>query len=276
MQTLTMLLGLIDLRAFLMVALIFIPLERLVALRHDQSIFRAKWGYDLIYTFANKILVALGLAVVVILIGGALSALLPDGVPVWVAALPLLVQVLAAIVIADIGFYAAHRLFHTVPWLWRFHAVHHSIEELDWLAAARVHPIDQIITKGTSILPLFVLGISSEALAVYGVIYLFHSHLLHANVHIPFGPLRWLVASPEFHHWHHANQKEAYDKNFSGQLVLLDILFRTAHMPKGERPTRYGVDDPIPGNYLLDLAYPFKRPAPAEPAAEPLSESSSR
>ena len=65
------------------------------------------------------------------------------------------VQVAEMIVIGDIGFYSVHRAFYTVPWLWKFHQIHHSIEELDWLAAARVHPIDQILTKGASLLPIF-------------------------------------------------------------------------------------------------------------------------
>jgi sterol desaturase/sphingolipid hydroxylase (fatty acid hydroxylase superfamily) len=162
------------------------------------------------------------------------------------------------IVIGDIGFYCAHRAFHTVPWLWKFHQIHHSIEELDWLAAARVHPIDQILTKGASLLPIFALGFSEVAIGMYLMLYYWQSFLIHANLRIRFGPLRWLLASPEFHHWHHSNHREARNKNFAGQLPLLDLLLGTLHMPRGKVPQRYGIDEPVPRTYVSQLLHPFQ------------------
>ena len=126
-----------------------------------------------------------------------------------------------------------------------------------------MHPVDQIITKGVSLLPVFALGFSGVSIAIFGLIYSWHSILLHANVRIKIGPLRWLIASPEFHHWHHANQREAYDKNFAGQLSVLDVVFRTAYMPKGKMPSKYGADDPVPHTYLSQLMYPFLRRTPS-------------
>jgi sterol desaturase/sphingolipid hydroxylase (fatty acid hydroxylase superfamily) len=194
-------------------------------------------------------------------------------VPAWlqaaVAAQPDWLQTVEIIILADIGFYSAHRMFHSVPWLWRFHEVHHSIEDLDWLAAARVHPVDQIITKGMSVLPLFALGFGAAPIAIYSTIYFWHSLLVHANVRINFGPLRWLIASPEFHHWHHANQPEAYNSNYAGQLAILDKIFGTIYLPKGRSPGKYGVDAPVPNTYLAHLIYPFRQRLrrPAEPPA---------
>jgi sterol desaturase/sphingolipid hydroxylase (fatty acid hydroxylase superfamily) len=178
-----------------------------------------------------------------------------------VASQSLWLQVVEALVIADVGFYAAHRMFHRVPWLWKFHAVHHSIEELDWLAGARVHPVDQIVTRATSILPLYVLGFPDAALGLFSGIYFWQSFLVHSNVRLSFGPLRGWIASPEFHHWHHANHPEAYDRNFAGQLVILDRLFGTLYMPPGLAPARYGTNDPVPRTYVGHLFYPFKRRA---------------
>ena len=158
--------------------------------------------------------------------------------------------------LADTGFYLAHRAFHAVPFLWRFHSIHHSIEEMDWLAAHRVHPVDQILTKSASFLPVFALDFSSTAILIFTLVYQWQSLFIHSNTRIKVGPLKWLLASPQFHHWHHANEREAWDKNFAGQLPLLDMLGGTLFMPD-RMPQKYGTDDPVPPLYHQQLAYPF-------------------
>ena len=266
------LLELFNLQGFIVVCAIFIPLERLFALHKEQKIFRKGWWNDLIYVFVNKLFIQAGLLVIIVGVGVCAHWLVPAALQRTVAAQPYWLQTLQAIVIADIGFYVAHRMFHAIPWLWQFHAVHHSIEEMDWLAAARVHPLDQVMTKGMSLLPLYALGYSDVTLAAYSILYMWQSYLIHANVRISFGPLRWLIASPEFHHWHHGNQPEAYNKNYAGQLAVLDMLFGTLHMPRGQMPSKYGVDDPVPSTYISHLIYPFKRRAPETPAPAQVEE----
>ena len=258
-----------DLRGFLLACIIFIPLERLLALHKEQHVFRKWWWNDLIYVFANRILISAGLGMLAVAVIALSSWLMPRQLQAAVAGQPYWLQVVEAVILADLGFYTAHRMFHSIPWLWKFHAVHHSIEELDWLAAARVHPIDQIVTKAMSILPLFALGFAAVPIGIFAAIYFWHSILVHANVRLNFGPLRWLIASPEFHHWHHANQREAYNTNYAGQLSILDKLFGTMYMPEGQVPEKYGVDDLVPNTYLLHLIYPFKRRRPAASADAP-------
>lgn len=258
---------LFNLKGFLVAALIFIPLERLLTMYPEQKIFRRGWLNDLIYAFVNSMIIKIVLAALVVGVIVAAEWLVPPALQAAVAGQPYWLQTAQVIILADLGFYFAHRMFHTIPWLWKFHAIHHSIEELDWLAAGRVHPVDQIITKGMSLLPIFALGYTEVAIGVWAVLYYWQSILIHANVRIGFGPLRWLIASPDFHHWHHSNQREAYDKNFAGQLAALDFLFGTAHLPPGQIPTKYGVDEPVPRSYLPQLLYPFKRYGKAKPAA---------
>jgi sterol desaturase/sphingolipid hydroxylase (fatty acid hydroxylase superfamily) len=241
---------------FLLVAAVFVPLERLFALRKEQRILRAKWKLDLIYTLVNGALITVGIMLVVLVSGSIFAHAVPERLRAAVASQPLLIQLLEAIVTADLLFYGMHRLFHTVPFLWKFHAVHHSIEELDWLASARVHPLDQIATKGASILPLLAFGFSDPVIAAHALIYSWHSYLLHSNVRIKFGPLKWVVASPEYHHWHHANQREAYDQNYAAQLSILDKLFHTLYLPKGKTPGKYGIDGRVPRGYLSQLISP--------------------
>jgi sterol desaturase/sphingolipid hydroxylase (fatty acid hydroxylase superfamily) len=226
----------LGLKIIFVTCLVFVPLERLFALRPGQKVFRQHWGNDLIFLLLNGILIKLGLLAVIALSIFAASRVVPASWQATIGGLPYWVQLPLLIVVSDLGFYWTHRMFHAVPWLWRFHAVHHSIEELDWLAAARVHPVDQILTKGVSLVPIVALGFSEWAIGVYALLYQWQSVLIHANVRIGFGPFRLLFASPEFHHWHHSNDREARDRNFAGQLTFLDALFGTLHMPRGQMP----------------------------------------
>lgn len=254
-----MLLDWFDIRSFLLFFLVFAPLEHLLPLRDAKKVLRAGFATDVLHVFVSGFFIRVGMFLVVWWATQAGSWAVPALWRETLAAWPLWLQVVAVTVIADLGFYLSHRLMHSVPVLWHFHAVHHSSEEMDWLASFRVHPVDQVIVKGTSLLPVFALGFATEAIAIAGVIYQWQALLIHSNVRVSFGPLRWLVASPEFHHWHHSNHREAYDKNFSGQLLLWDLLFRTVHLPKGAMPERYGINDPVPRDYALQITYPFKR-----------------
>ena len=253
------------LKGFLLAALIFVPLERLLALHSEQRLFRRYWKLDVFYALINALITKAGLALVVAALVVTAAWAVPAQVQGWVGGQPLWLQVPLAVLLSDLGFYSMHRLFHKIPWLWKFHAVHHSIEELDWLAAHRVHPVDQIMTKGASLVPVFALGFSEAAIGIYAVLYYWQSLFVHSNVKIGFGALRWIVASPQFHHWHHANHREAYDKNFASQLSILDACFGTLHMPGSDYPARYGTYEPVPREYIGQISYPFVRPAaPAE------------
>jgi sterol desaturase/sphingolipid hydroxylase (fatty acid hydroxylase superfamily) len=195
----------------LLTALVFIPLEQVVPLCREQRLFREGWRLDAIRMIVNGFWIRIGFALIALFVTHGVTGLMPPSIRRFVGDSSFWIQLPAAIVLADLCFYGVHRAFHQVPFLWRFHAVHHSIETLDWLAGHRVHPIDQICTKGSALVPLIALGFSNEALAAYGFIYAWHSVLFHANTRIDIGPLAWVIASPRFHHWHHADQAEAIE-----------------------------------------------------------------
>ena len=247
----------LGLKAILITFIVFVPLERLFALRAEQKIFRRAWANDLMFLLINGLVTKLGVFGVIAVSILAAASIVPASFQATVAGLPYWVQIPLVIVLSDLGLYWTHRMCHAVPWLWRFHAIHHSIEELDWLAATRVHPVDQILTRGVALVPVVALGFSDWTIAVYALLYQWQAILIHANVRLVFGPLRWLFASPEFHHWHHSRDREARDKNFAGQLSFLDALFGTMHMPRGQRPTAYGLDQPMQQRHALQLLYPF-------------------
>lgn len=245
----------------LVLGLVFIPLEAVFALRR-QPLFRRGWQTDLKHFFVSHAGVQL-LSFASMIPAQALFAWAVQ----WpfqhaVAAQPVWLQLLQMIVLVDLATYWVHRAFHHVPWLWRFHAVHHSSEHMDWLAGSRMHPVDVLVTRAAAFVPVFVLGFAPAALYAYLVFVSFHAVFIHANLLWRFGPLRWWLSTPEFHHWHHASDAEGLDKNFAAFLPLWDRLFGTAHLP-GHWPRRYGTTGtPLPEGYVGQLAYPFRRPQP--------------
>jgi len=243
----------------LVLALVFIPLERLFALRRSQHVFRPGWRTDLAHFFVNHLLVQvtvlLSMAPAMVLLGGLVS---PD-LQRAVAAAPAALQFVAALVLADLFQYGAHRLMHAVPFLWRFHAIHHSATELDWLAGSRLHLVDVAITRATSFVPLYLLGIEAGPLTAYLVFVSFQAVLIHANVRWRFGPLRALLVTPEYHHWHHSAEPEAIDKNFAVHVPWIDRAFGTAYLPD-RWPARYGIPgDPVPQGYCAQVAWPLRQ-----------------
>lgn len=248
--------GLIDTTHLLIVFLIFVPLEQLIPLHPEQKHFRRQWFNDIVYILFNDVVIKIGLLLTVGLTMVGIKSIWPEGMLPFVATMPLWLQTLLALVIADLGFYFAHRAAHEIPWLWRFHAVHHSIEEMDCIAAHRVHPVDQVLTRTAALLPVYALGFSFEAIVAITVLYQLQSLLNHANARVDFGRLGFLVASPRFHHWHHANEKEAFDKNYAAQISLIDWVFGTMYMPD-RMPSKYGIDEKVPETYHEQLVYPF-------------------
>lgn len=231
-------------------ALVFVPLELLIPAR-KADLRLARYSTDLLHVAIGGFLIRLGTVVL-------LAVLIPSAIgPGWVAQLPLWVQLIAVLLISDLMFWIAHRIYHAVPLLWRFHRIHHSSEQLDWLAAFRVHPVDQIVNAAIIAAPTLLLGFSPAALLIFATIYKWHAILLHSNTRISFGPLGKLIITPNFHHWHHANQSEAHDRNFGGQLTIWDHLFGTYYDAPQPRPDIYGVDNPPRESFAAHILEPF-------------------
>lgn len=174
-----------------------------------------------------------------------------------IATQPIVIQVIEAILLADLGYYIAHRLLHTVPVLWKFHAVHHSVEQMDWLATVRVHPVDQVFTRFFQLIPIFCCGFSVKALGIYALFSSAIAFFIHANTRLKLGFLTWIVATPQFHHWHHANDPAAYNKNLAAQCPLFDLLFGTFYLPDRKIPQEYGIAETFPNGYFRQFLYPF-------------------
>jgi sterol desaturase/sphingolipid hydroxylase (fatty acid hydroxylase superfamily) len=232
--------------------LLFVPLEKRFALRR-QPVFRRGLLTDLTHILVNTTLVTVVTIVLVVIAGLPLIWLrafdLEHALPTWFA-------VVLAVALVAVGNYWGHRLTHRVPFLWRFHAVHHSIEQMDWVASGRLHPFDSAFTQAFTVLPLFVLGYDADVFGGVAVFIPLLALFQHANVRLRFPGVRWVINTPEWHHWHHAIDGPARDTNFG--LPVVDKIFGTAYLPPDRRPTAFGVDDPVPDEgYLRHLAYPF-------------------
>ena len=163
---------------------------------------------------------------------------------------------------SDLVMYTTHRLFHTAK-LWRFHAVHHSPEQLEWISAMRFHPVDQILHSLLADVVMLLLGIPPDVLLWLLPFNAGTSALVHANLDWTFGPFRYVLVSPVHHRWHHTSAERGGSSNFAGTFPVFDLLFGTYYGPAGERPDAYGIDDPaFPTGFARQLLHPF-RPAKA-------------
>jgi sterol desaturase/sphingolipid hydroxylase (fatty acid hydroxylase superfamily) len=254
-----------------LLAAIFVPQERLFTHR-PAKLWRAQTGVDLAWYFVNSLLPALIVALPLGLLARALQGIDPLGFYSAVAAWPIWLKLFAAFLVNDIGAYWVHRWQHASPFLWRFHAIHHSAEHVDWLTNTRAHPIDMVLVRLGGLVPDLParprLGDGRRARSGdpvgfdRGTVW---SFAIHANVRWRFGPLEWLVATPAFHHWHHTNC-EKRDRNFSAVFPLLDRVFGTAYLPQ-HLPSVYGIDGHVAPRFTGQLIDPLL--GPVRPKAQP-------
>ncbi len=246
--------------AFVVCLAIFAPLESWLPHQAGRKFFRKGWLTDFTHFFLGDLLkkaavIAVALPVIVLL-----GFFVNRDLQAMVLSQSWWLQLLEAQLIAEFGGYWGHRLSHQIPFLWRFHAVHHSSEQLDWLAAARVHPVDQAATRMFALIPLYLMGFSKETFGVLLVLETFHAIFIHANVRLRFGWLEKFISTPAFHHWHHTNDgPDVVNKNYGGLLPWIDRIFGTHYLPKDRMPEKYGINEPMPGGYVGQIAQPFRR-----------------
>ena len=239
---------------------LFIPIERIFPHHAEQHVFREEWREDLFYYLVSSMLVQI-LTFLTFVPAKAILAFAPlTRTREWVGALPFVVQVIAIMFLTDLVQYWLHRAFHRLPFLWRFHAVHHSARAMDWMAGARMHFLEIITLRGMTVIPMFVLGFSLTAMNSYIFLVYVYSTLVHANLGWRFPVLEQIFVTPRFHHWHHGIEREAIDVNFAVHFPIFDRLFGTYHFPKDQWPSGYGIEGhPVPTSYLEQFKYPFRR-----------------
>lgn len=240
-------------------ALLFVFIEKARPLRPQQPVFRQAWQTDLAHFAVTHLLVGLLMLATNALAHGVVGWVRADSWQAAVQGLPFAVALLLAVLVADLMQYAVHRSFHRVPWLWRFHAVHHSARTMDWLAGSRLHLVEVLITRSLVLAALLMAGFSRGVIDAYIVIVGFHAVLNHANVDIRLGPLRHLIVTPGYHHWHHACEAQALDRHYAAHFPFIDRLFGTQLQGVPAWPARYGVlEDDVPEGFWAQTLHPFR------------------
>ena len=232
------------------VSLFVFLLERLWTWRKEQKVFRNGIWQDLFWLVFNGHFLGILLAMVTGEIVQGLNTLLYNaGLPVpeslaLASSWPLWVQFVVFFIVKDFIEWNIHRLLHRVSWLWEFHKLHHSIEELDWIGNFRFHWGEVIVYKTLSYLPLVIFGVDGMVILVIAVIGTFVQDLNHANMPISWGPFRYILNSPKMHVWHHDVEMHGKGgQNFGIVLSLWDWLFGTVYWPEDrERPEKIGFE----------------------------------
>jgi sterol desaturase/sphingolipid hydroxylase (fatty acid hydroxylase superfamily) len=245
------------LASFLFFCVIFSPLERMFPM-HRRPLLRKRLATDLAFLFGNFLIWTPLIVVALWSLRTILLAIPLDFVRVIFSCQPLCVQAIEAILLSDLAIYWFHRWCHRSSWLWRMHRIHHQADSLDWIAAYREHPLDNLLTRAVENAPLFALGLPVSAIAGIATFRGLWSLFIHANVDLSPGPLKYLLGAPRLHHWHHAS---GHDQrvNFGNLNPLFDLLFGTFHDP-GHDPHVYGVGEADAGYVTMLLSPVMKNP----------------
>lgn len=242
--------------AFTIFLAAFSPLERLFP-RRRQPFLRKQYRTDLAF-FSGQYLIWNGLVILALVALQVGANRLPGSfVREPFGQLPFYLQCGVALLLGDFLVYWGHRLSHQLPLLWRFHRVHHTAPRLDWLAAHREHPLDNLYTRTLENLPPILLGFPMEAIAGFLAFRGIWGLYIHSNVRdfVP-GPLKYVLGSPDLHHWHH-DLERGHRCNFGNLMPIMDVLFGTYYNPPNERPLRYGTEPGAGAGYVELLVKPL-------------------
>ena len=248
---------------FFLLTVIFLPLEYFFPARPKSGWHREK-RTDVIWFFFNGLLTPALFSMVSAILAVTISRFItpPD------IDLPLWERMAATLLVGEFGYYWGHRLSHEIPFLWRFHAMHHTAKEVDWLTTTRGHPVDIVFTRLCGFVPLYLLGLARPG-GTYGnsvllliILTMIWGFFIHANLKWRLGWLEQIIATPAFHRWHHTAD-EHLDHNYAPTLPFYDRMFGTLYLPKRGSPPRFGVDGAPPQGFLsqaLDPLLPWIKP----------------
>lgn len=254
---------------YLLMAVVFLT-EKVIPADRRQRVFSVGMIQDFVGWFVIGGLVRVVLVGAMVtglywFCGRFLTGLRIDAVAAW----PIVVVSLLAVLAGDLLNWLHHYIRHKIEVLWLFHTIHHSQQQMNMFTDLRVHLVEYVVAKPITILPLFVLGLDAQMAFWLTLVLESYTRIYHGNLRTNYGPLRYLLVTPQSHRIHHSKLPEHVDKNFAVLFSFWDRLFGTQWPGYDEYPPT-GVDDArfphersvgglrIITNYLLQLAYPFQ------------------
>ena len=242
--------------------LIFYAIEKIKPAQKDIPFFKDDFWQEASLGLINLLI---ALPIYVIIIGAFIKLVIAPIIPHQmfnesIGALPLVVQAFLGAFIIDFSTYWRHRFTHS--YFWRIHSIHHSALHISWLTSLRLHPLDFLIATLFDLTILYIFGFDSAGMVFAALMTRGFNYFTHANIYLQFGkPMRYIFASPNYHRWHHAEEKEAHNKNFCAMFSLLDVMFGTYYHPEGV-PKGYGIgkdQKDYPKTLVGQLTYPFRK-----------------
>lgn len=241
-------------------------LEMAFPWRKNQKIFRKDFWLDGFYMFFNFFIFSIAIAGIYALIGTGLSSagLTTSSLALFnTASWPMWLQLLVFFIVLDFVQWITHVALHRFEWMWRFHQVHHSVEEMGFAAHLRYHWMENILYKPLKTLGVMLIGgFEPEQAYIVHFIAISIGHLNHANVHITWGPLKHIFNNPVMHLWHHVYDLPKGFKhgiNYGISLSLWDYIFGTASIPKDDAHIKLGYPgvEQMPQSFFGQLLYGF-------------------
>ena len=220
---------------------------------------------DVVHTVVNESLQILSLLTLPVLVG----AVSIEGV--WQDGLPFAVQVFGSILVVDLGITVGHWLSHRREMLWRFHAVHHSVQRIYGFNGLMNHPAHQLFETMVPTTPLIVLGLPTNVATT--VVVAVHVQLLlqHSNVDYAVGPLGAVLALNHVHRFHHLKSAGVGDVNFGLFTTLWDRMLGTAMWDPARRFSTDDIGIGIEPDFPVSVLRPARQtlPSPGAAAAAP-------
>ena len=227
----------------------FFILEIVKPWRENEAKFRKDFWLDFFYMFFNFFLFSLIIYnaasdVVVNFFNDALAAIgINNLVALKVMSWPIWAHLLLGFVVRDFVQWNIHRLLHRSSFLWQFHKVHHSVEQMGFAAHLRYHWMENIVYRSLEYLPLALIGIGLRDFFIIHIFTLAVGHFNHSNFKLNLGPLKYIFNNPQMHIWHHAYdlpKEKKYGVNFGLTLSLWDYLWKTDYIPYDGKDIRLG------------------------------------
>lgn len=237
-------------------------LERIVPYEPKWLVADGETFNNLAHTFLTKGLVQLAASAAAsapMLMATIIKPFSAGALNMWPLGLPMFLQVVLALIIAELGLYLAHRLAHERLYFWKFHALHHSVTRLWVINTGRFHLVDTLLKIAFSQIPLYLLGAPLEVFLWVASVTAFAGVLTHCNIEMKTGILDHVFVTPRLHRWHHSRDKREGNTNYCENIVLWDQVFGTYNNPDRPSSTDIGIRGKISTSFVGQLVQPFSR-----------------